>query len=245
MSELTLIILSTFALSLITFVSVILLSFKEKLLKSIIFSLVAIAAGTMLGSSFLHLLPESMEFLPPRIVLKATLMSMLGFYLLEKIMHWHHPHNEEGHVHTFGYLNLFGDIIHNFIDGLILASAFVVDIRLGFITLFALALHEIPQELSDFAVLIYAGFTKKKAIIVNFLAGVSSVLGGIVGYFLSHSVETFVPYLLPIAAGGFLYIATSDLVPEIKKERDFTRSMTATIMLMLGIALSFLIGVID
>ncbi len=244
MNELFSIILSTFTLSLITFVSVILLSFKAELLSKIIFSLVSIAAGTMLGSSFLHLLPEAMEFLAPEIVLKTTLMSILGFYLLEKIMHWHHPHNEGGHVHSFGYMNLFGDIIHNFIDGLILASAFVVDIRLGLVTLFALALHEIPQELSDFAVLIYAGFTKKKAILVNFLAGVSSVLGGIVGYFLSYSAESVVPYLLPVAAGGFLYIATSDLVPEIKKERDYKKSMAASIMLMLGVALSFLIGIV-
>lgn len=242
---LLLIILSTFILSLITFVAVILLSFKKAFLDRIIFWLVAIAAGTMLGSSFLHLLPEAMEFLAPESVLKTVLFSMLGFYLLEKIMHWHHPHNEAGHVHSFGYLNLFGDVIHNFIDGLILASAFMVDINLGFVTLFALALHEIPQELSDFGVLIYAGFTKKKAILVNFLAGVSSVLGGLIGYSLASSVESFVPYLLPIAAGGFIYIATSDLVPAIKKESDYKKSIIATIMLMVGVALSFLLSIVE
>ena len=242
---LLLIILSTFLLSLITFVAVILLSLKKNFLDKIIYMLVAIAAGTMLGSAFLHLLPEALEMVAPEIVLKAVLFSMLGFYLLEKIMHWHHPHAESDHVHSFGYLNLFGDIIHNFIDGLILASAFMVDWQLGFVTLFALALHEIPQELSDFGVLVYAGFTKKKAILVNFFAGVASVLGGIIGYVLSSSAEMFVPYLLPIAAGGFLYIATSDLVPALKRESDYKRSIIATIMLMVGVALSFLLGAIE
>lgn len=239
-----LIILSTFSLSLLTFVAVILLAFKSEFLNKIIFMLVSLAAGTMLGSSFLHLIPEAVELLDASVVLKTVLFSILGFYLLEQIMHWHHPH-EKGHVHSFGYLNLIGDVIHNFIDGLIIAGAFVVDIRLGFVTLFAVALHEIPQELSDFAVLLYAGFRKKKAIFVNFLAGVSAVFGGIVGYYLSHSTETLVPYLLAVAAGGFLYIATSDLVPEIKKQDNLNKSMQATVMLLLGIGLAFLIGVIE
>lgn len=245
MSELLLIILSTFVLSLITFVAVILLSFKKEFLNKIIFSLVSVAAGTMLGSAFLHLIPEAIELLDAEIVLETVLFSVLGFYLLEQIMHWHHSPDHKDHVHAFGYLNLAGDIIHNFIDGLVIASAFIVDVRLGFVTLVALALHEIPQELSDFAVLIYAGFTRKKAILVNFFAGVSSVLGGIVGYFLSYSAADFIPYLLPVAAGGFLYIATSDLVPAIKKERGYRKSLLASAMLILGIGVSFLIGAIE
>ncbi len=242
---LLIIIFSTFILSLITFVAVVLLAFNKKLLDNIIFSLVAIAAGSMLGTAFLHLLPEAIDFLSAEIVLKTTLFSILAFYLLEKIMHWHHPHNEPSHVHSFGYLNLMGDLIHNFIDGLILASTFIVDINLGFTTLFVLALHEIPQELSDFGVLLYAGFTKKKALVLNFFVGVSSVLGGILGYYLASSVESFVPYLLPVAAGGFIYIATSDLVPSFKKERQYRKSINATIMFMLGIALPLLISTIE
>lgn len=241
---LLLVLLSTFGLSLLTFVAVILLAIKHEFLNKIIFMLVSLAAGTMLGSSFLHLIPEAMELLDAEIVLETVLFSILGFYLLEQLMHWHHPH-KEGHVHSFGYLNLVGDIIHNFIDGIIVAGAFVVDIRLGLVTLFAVALHEIPQELSDFAVLLYAGFRKRKAIFVNFLAGVAAVVGGIVGYFLTSSTETLVPYLLAIAAGGFLYIATSDLVPEIKKQDNLNKSMQATFMLILGIGLAFIIGVIE
>ncbi|MBU2416273.1 ZIP family metal transporter, partial [Patescibacteria group bacterium] len=128
---------------------------------------------------------------------------------------------------------------HNFIDGLIIATAFLVDIKLGVTTTFAIALHEIPQEISDFGVLLYAGFKKKKALLINFIVALTVVAGGIIGYFISLNLENIIPFLLPFAAGGFIYIAASDLMPEIKKETNLRKSIISFLMFMLGIALMF------
>ncbi|MBU1350118.1 MAG: ZIP family metal transporter, partial [Patescibacteria group bacterium] len=128
---------------------------------------------------------------------------------------------------------------HNFIDGLIIATAFLVDIKLGVTTTFAIALHEIPQEISDFGVLLYAGFKKKKALLINFIVALTVVAGGIVGYFISLNLENIISFLLPFAAGGFIYIAASDLMPEIKKETNLRKSIISFLMFMLGIALMF------
>ncbi|MBD3249438.1 hypothetical protein GF336_05315 [Candidatus Woesearchaeota archaeon] len=140
--------------------------------------------------------------------------------MIEKFLHWHHCHKGKCDIHTFTYMNLIGDGVHNFIDGLIIAASFSVDISFGVITTIAVIAHEIPQEIGDFGVLVYGGFGRLKALAFNFLSAVTAIIGAVIGYLISGSVEGFVPFLLPFAAGGFIYIAASDLVPELHKESD-------------------------
>ena len=160
---------------------------------------------------------------------------------MERVLHWNHCHNHgDCEVHTFSYMSLIGDGIHNFIDGLIIAASFIVSIPLGFLTSLAVIAHEIPQEISDFSILIYGGFSKKKALFFNFLSALTAVLGVLVGFVLSSSVENFVMYLLPIAAGGFIYIGASDLVPELHKEKDLKKSILSFGFFILGIVIMYL-----
>ena len=221
------------------------LFFKKELLSKIILFLVALSAGTMMGGAFLHLLPEAAEELGEGslVFFAMVLGSFSLFFFVEKVFRWRHCHEGDCEVHTFGYLNILGDGIHNFIDGLVLASAFLIDIKLGFVTTLAIALHEIPQEIGDFGVLIYAGFSKVKALVLNYLTALSVILGGIAGYFASFWVEGAVPYLLPFAAGGFIYIAASDLLPKIREERSLKKSVALFAVFILGIFLMLVLKI--
>lgn len=142
-------------------------------------------------------------------------------------------------------MNLIGDGMHNFIDGLIIAGAFSADTHLGIITTIAIALHEIPQEIGDFGVLLHAGWSNKKALIANFMVALTSMAGGVIGYFLAQSSETFVLYLLPIAAGGFIYIGASDLLPELRKETVASRSLATLVLFLVGVGLMYLLKFIE
>jgi zinc and cadmium transporter len=233
------IMISTFIISLISFIGIFTLALKEKLLDKIVLFLVSLSAGALMGGAFLHLLPESVEL---REGLDAFLFVLVGFalfFLIEKVLHWRHCHNGECEVHTFTYMNLIGDSIHNFIDGLIMATSFVISIPLGLTTTMAIAFHEIPQEIGDFGVLIYGGFTKKKALVLNFLVALTAVLGGLIGFFISNKVENVKLFILPFAAGGFLYIAASDLIPEIRKEVSLKKSMICFGIFILGIFIMY------
>jgi len=141
------------------------------------------------------------------------------FLLVEKVLHWRHCHKGDCGIHTFGPINLIGDSIHNFIDGLIIAATFLVDINLGIATTIAIAFHEIPQEIGDFAILLHSGMTKMKALLLNFASALMAVLGGIIGYFFFTNLEFILPYVIGIAAGGFIYIAGVDLFPILHKEK--------------------------
>jgi len=244
MISLMTIILFTFLISLCVWIGVLFVFFKKEFLNKILIFLVSLSAGSLMGGAFLHLLPEASEVLEMDVLFGIFLISFIGFFLLEKVLHWRHCHKAECAVHSFGYMNLFGDSIHNFIDGLVIAAAFMVDFRLGIATTLAVALHEIPQEIGDYGVLIYAGFKIRTALILNYLVALTVVLGGVVGYFMFQYVGSLLPYLLPIAAGGFVYIAASDLMPEIKKEMNLQRSMISFLVFILGILLMFLIKLI-
>ncbi|HAM88477.1 MAG: Zinc/iron permease [Candidatus Falkowbacteria bacterium GW2011_GWC2_38_22] len=233
------IILSTFLITLCVWVAVFLLALKKDTLQRISIFLVSLSAGSFLGGAFLHLLPEAAEKIEGERLYMIVLCSFIFFFFMEKLLHWRHCHKENCSIHTFGYINLLGDSVHNFIDGLVIASAFMIDIRLGFVTTFAIALHEIPQEIGDFGVLIHAGFDRVKALVINYLVALAVVLGGVVGFFVSSSVESIIPGLLPFAAGGFIYIAASDLMPEIKKEPDFKRSVKSFLIFLLGVLLMY------
>jgi len=234
------IIVSTFLLSALSLVGVFTLALRHSLLEKILMFMVSLSAGTLIGGAFLHLLPEALQLADAMNVFLLLIGGFSLFFFIEKVLHWQHCHEDHCETHTFAYMNLMGDFIHNFIDGLIVASTFVINIPLGISTTIALATHEIPQEIGDFGVLLYGGFSKSRALFMNFLTGLSCVLGGIVGYLFSTSFESFSSLLLPIAAGGFIYIAASDLIPEIRKERNIKKVIINFGIFLLGILIMYL-----
>lgn len=232
-----LILASTFLVSIISLVGIFTLSIKDKLMQKIIFCLIGFSAGALIGSAFLHILPECLENNKSNSVFSYLILWIIIFFLLERYLHWRHCH-EDGtcKIHAFTYLNLVGDGFHNFIDGLVIAASFLVSLKLGLVNTFAIILHEIPQELGDFAVLVYGGFTKQKALLFNFASALTAVLGAVTGYFIADIGKSFSNFILPFTAGGFIYIATSDLIPELHKENDLKRSTAAFFAFLLGIA---------
>lgn len=245
MNQLIYIIASTFAIALIAFIGIFTLALKDKVLNKILLVLVSLSAGALMGGALLHLLPEALEETEGTNfnVFLFVLIGFVLFFIIEKVLHWRHCHNGKCDVHTFHYMNLVGDSIHNFIDGLIISAGFIASIELGITTVIAIAAHEIPQEIGDFGVLIYGGFKKKKAIVLNFAVALMIVAGGIVGYLISRNVEQAVVFLLPFAAGGFIYIAATDLIPEIKKELDIRKSMATMLVFICGILIMGIIKI--
>ncbi len=240
MNALFTIILLNICISLVSLSGAVFLSLKEKYLEKILMILVSLSAGALMGGAFLHLLPEALEKYEPETILTYTLFSFILFYLIEKVFHWRHCHEGKCEIHTFGYLNLLGDGIHNFIDGFVIAGTYLTDFKLGIITTIVVALHEIPQELGDFGVLIYAGFSKKKALFLNLLTALTAIIGGITGYLLFFKLPSFDLYLLPLAAGGFLYISGSDLLPELKKETRIKKAALSFVAFLTGIFIVYL-----
>ncbi len=238
------ILLSTFIISLGSLVGIFTLSLKDKFLEKILLSLVALSAGALIGGAFLHLIPESIEKGAELNVFIYVIIGFTLFFLIEKLLHWRHCHHQKCEVHTFTQMNLIGDGIHNFIDGLLIAASFVTDIRLGIITSIVIALHEIPQEIGDYGVLVYGGYTKTRALFLNFLCALTAVIGGIVGYFLSSYSESAMTFLLPFAAGGFIYIAASDLMPEIRKETKLKKSLFNLGIFILGIVIMYIVKIL-
>ena len=245
MHTLLLILLMTALDGIVAFVGAITLALKGKTLQKVLFGLVAFSAGTMLGGALLHLLAESIEsgLFDIDTVMMIFIAGFSGFFLVERVLHWHHCHSSEKcKVHTYTYMVLFGDGIHNFIDGLVIAAAFLTDTGLGFITSFLILGHEIPQEMGDFAVLLHGGMKRRKALLYNFISQLTAVLGGLVGYFvLSDTLRVF---MLPFAAGGFVYIAASDLVPELHKDPKLGKALAAFGLFLAGVVLMWWIKII-
>jgi len=233
------ILLSTIIISLIAFNGAFTLSLNDKLLNKILLALVSLSAGTLIGGAFIHLLPEAVE-VADESILAYALVGFVLFFVIERVLMWHHCHNGVCDEHTFTYMNLIGDGIHSVIDGLIIAASFVVNVPLGIATTIAIAFHEIPQEIADFGVLVYGGFTKKKALALNFGVALATVIGGIIGFFIASQATGVANALLPFAAGGFIYIAATDLVPEIKKETAVKKSVITLVVFIVGIALMLL-----
>lgn len=205
---------------------------KEKLLRRTIFYLVAFAAGALIGGAFFHLLPESMELLSGEAVSLYLTAGFVLFLLMEVYFHWHHC--QECKIHPFTYLMLVGDVLHNFIDGLVIAASFLVSIPLGVITTAVIIGHELPQELGIFGVALMGGLDKKKALLYSFAAQSSCILGGLAGYFLYAQSNGMLTLLLPLAAGGFLYIAASDLIPELHKHEGNQR-LSGLLLFFIGL----------
>jgi len=245
MTTLLWIIASTLAMSLIAWIGLITLFLKEDLLKKVILPLVALSAGALLGGAFLHMIPESITIMDD--LLSVFLWVLFGFslfFLLENFIHWHHCHETpSNHKKPVTYLILIADGIHNFIGGLAIAGAFIVDIKVGLVTWLACAAHELPQELGDFGILIHGGWQKKKALIFNFLSALTIVFGGIIAYFISTKID--ITFLLPFAAGNFIYIASSDLIPEIKHDTNIINNFILFSTFIIGILLILAVRFIE
>lgn len=229
------IIISTLIVSLISLAGIFTLSLKEKILGKILLLLVGFSAGALAGGAFLHLLPEALETLKPGTAFLYVLIGFALFFLMERLFYWRHCHEGLCDIHAFSYLNLFGDGLHNFIDGLVIAASFIGSVPLGIATTLAVASHEVPQELGDFGVLVYGGFSKQRALLYNLLSALMAVIGGILGFYLSEAVAGLATILLPVTAGGFIYIAASDLIPELHKEKDHNKSNLAFLLFILGL----------
>ena len=237
------IVFTGLAIALISLAIVVLLSWKERILNEILILLVALSAGTMIGGAFLHLLPEAIEETDIEIIFPIILFGFMVFYVLEKVLHFHHTHKADGHIHTFHYMSIIGASIHSFIDGLLIAASFVVSIPLGITTSIMVASHEIPKKVGDFGVLVYGGFYRKKALVINFIASLGVIIGGIFGFIISTSIEIATEYLLPLAAGGFIYVGAADLLPEIRKESDIRKSIIILEVIILGIMFIWLLKI--
>ncbi len=229
-------LISVFLVSLISLIGILTLSLKEKVLNKILIYFVSLSAGTLLGGAFIHLIPESFSHEGLNTPL-YILIGILIFFILEKIIHWRHCHEShcEEHTHAFSYTIFFGDTLHNFIDGGLIAASFMVDVSLGIATTVAVALHEIPQEIGDFGALVYAGFSKVKALFFNFLSSLSAFVGAILVLTVGVGSGQVIEYLVPITAGGFIYIAMADLVPELHKSNKTSQSLGQLFFIILGV----------
>lgn len=249
MNELFFIIISTFLISLVSFVGALTLFLKERLLNKILLGLVAFSAGTLIGGAFLHLLPEAISEFGAQEgsllnIFLYVLAGFVGFFILENYINWHHHHSlSHPEIKPFSYLILFSDALHNFIDGLIIAASFLTDLSLGMVTTLIVISHEIPQEIGDFAVLVYSGFERRRALFFNFLSGITAVLGGFIGYFLIGFSENLNLVFLPLAAGAFIYIASSDLIPEIRDRSNAKKSAIDFLIFLSGILLTLLLKI--
>lgn len=228
---------STILVSLLSLVGIFFILMKEEKLNSLLSHLIAFAGGILFSISFLHLLPEACEEKPPFIIFLFFTLGFLIFYLLERFLLWHHCHKKECPTHPFTYLNLYGDALHNFIDGVIIAGSYLSGITSGFLVTIAAIAHELPQEIGDFSILLYGGFSKQKALLYNFLSAVTAVFGAVVGFNLFSSTTFFLPYLLAIAAGNFTYIAASDIIPELHKEKNLRKSFFSFLFFIAGLGL--------
>jgi zinc and cadmium transporter len=238
---------SVVLVSLLSLIGVLVLWLNPNQLKKLLLPLISLAVGGLLGDAFLHLIPESFE--TSKNANHTAMLILLGlflFLLLEKSMHYYHHHeHEDGEVHPFGYLSLMASGLHNFIDGLLIGASYMASIPIGIATTLAVVLHEIPHELGDFSILIHAGFKPKKALLFNFLSAALSIGGAVLALSLSSTPETVTRVVLPITAGGFIYIAGSDLIPELHKESNRPAIILQLLAMFVGAGLMFLVKLLE
>lgn len=239
---------SVFIVSIISLIGVFTLTIKEEKLRKILLFLVSFSAGTLFGDAVFHLLPEAVEeFGFANKLGLSFLTGLISFFILEKFIRWRHCHipTSENHPHPISYMNLAGDAFHNFIDGAIITASYLVSLPLGLATTWAVIFHEIPQEIGDFGVLLHGGFSKKKALLMNFISALFAIFGCLITFTLNNFIQNFSLLLVPFAAGGFIYIAGSDLIPELHRETGIKKSLAQLMALILGIGLMFLLKFLE
>jgi len=242
MSSLVNSIVSALIVSSLSLIGIFLVLIKTKTLTKITILLVSFAIGALLGDAFIHLVPESSD--RPLLILPGILL----FFILEKILRRRHCHEFDcsDHPKHLATLNLFGDTIHNFIDGMLIAASFMADFNLGIATSIAVIIHEIPQEIGDFGVFIHSGLSVKRALFYNFLSALSSVIGVIVTFFIGQKFSNISQILIPITAGGFIYLAATDLIPELHRhDVKPLNALFQLIFIVFGIALMFVLTFLE
>lgn len=227
------------------------LLFPDRVRQALLPHFVSFAIGALLGAAFLALIPhamgsaQAMEFHELGLTL---LVGILGFFLMEKLVLWRHCHenhceahtlHEHGHNHAAGTLVFIGDAIHNLVDGVLIAAAFMTDTHLGIITALAVAAHEIPQEVGDFAILLHSGFSRGRAFVLNVLASVTTVIGALVAYFSLTDAQAIVPYVLAVAASSFIYIAVADLIPGLHRQVAFRETLRQIALIVAGVVVIY------
>jgi len=238
-------LVSVLIVSLISLIGIVTISLKKETLSEILLFLVSLSAGVLLGDAFIHILPDSIATSGFSLVVSLSVLSgIIIFFILEKIILWRHCHipTSEDHPHPFAYMNLVGDGLHNFIDGMVIAGSFIASPEIGIATSIAVIAHEIPQEVGDFGVLVHGGFSMGKALFLNFLTALTAFAGAITILLLSLKIDAITQFLLPFTAGGFIYIAGSDLIPELnKKHSSIANSVLQLISLVIGIFIMVLL----
>ncbi len=228
--------------SLISLVGVFTLSFSNNLLKKMLLYLVSFAVGGLFGDALIHLIPESFKEISHTPTASFLILGgILVFFILEKFLRWQHCHipASKEHTHPVATLNIVGDSFHNLIDGMLIAASFMVSVPIGITTTIAVILHEIPQEIGQFGILVHSGVPVKRALLLNFLSALAAFVGALIVLLIGSQAADFSVYLLPITAGGFLYIAGSDLIPELHHGHEVSvrAALGQFLCIVLGIVL--------
>ena len=238
--------LAVFVVSAVSFIGAAALSIEERILRKYVSIFISLAVGSLLGNALIHIAPETFRnFSNPALAGVLIISGIFLFFIIEKFLHWHHhgEDNNRHHIHPVGNLILISDSVHNFIDGIIIGASFLVGIPMGVAATVAIILHEIPQEIGDFMVLLHSGYGKKRALWLNFISALSAIFGMVAAFILGGIAEGLIVWVLPIAAGGFIYIAAADLIPELHKTKEnkyFLAQIAAVftgVLIMLALAL--------
>ncbi|UCH38267.1 MAG: ZIP family metal transporter [Candidatus Bathyarchaeota archaeon] len=254
MSDLLTIISATLVVSHFSLIGIYALSLKEQTLHSALSILIAFSAGAILGTAYFDLLPEAIELVEGATVYVYITLGFIMFFFLERFVYWYHgdPHEDDisaktsdrGFTKGFAYLNLIGDGIHNFVDGMVIAASFLRGFSVGLATTVAVIFHELPQEMGDYGILVYAGFKRKTALLLNFVVAFTVIVGGIAAVLIIELVNTVSGLLIAFSAGGFIYLAASELIPELHEEKRFNKSVIQFAMFLLGIVLIWSLGIV-
>lgn len=250
------ILAATLVVSLFSLTGIYALSLSETTLHRILFVVVGFSAGAILGAVYFDLLPEAIELMEAEAAFVYIAAGFVSFFFLERFIYWYHGHGHRedieglhsrpGRADTkqFVYLNLLGDAIHNFIDGLVIAASFLAGPAVGMAATVAVIFHELPQEMGDYGILIYGGFNRARALALNFAVALTVVFGGATALFLIESLEALSGVLIAVAAGGFIYLGASELIPELHEEKTLGRSVVQFVAFLLGMALIWSLGII-
>lgn len=244
--------MSVAVVSLLSLVGIFAISMRENTLDKILFVLLSFSAGTILGTAYFDLLPEAVElFGEGQLGAAVTYVTLgfLAFFFLERFIYWYHGHvhgyespvDEKMTVKRFVYLNLLGDGIHNLLDGMIIAAGFLVAVPVGLTTTLAVIFHELPQEVGDFGVLVYGGFTRYRALLANFVTALTAFAGVFIASYFSTLMQNFTSYLIAFGGGGFIYLAASELIPEMQEEKNIGKSIIQFVLFVLGLVIIWLL----
>ena len=213
-----------------------LLVFPDPIRQRLVPALISYASGTLLGAAFLGMIPAALAAVPGRPILVAVLLGMVLFFVLEKIVIWRHCHRQDCEAHAQAApLILVGDAFHNFVDGIVIAAAFLTAIPLGVTAAIAVIAHEIPQEVGDFAILLENGYSRSRALLLNTLSAAATLPGAVLAWLWLARAQALMPYVLAVSAASFIYIATADLIPGLHRKRSLGASVQQVLLLLAGI----------